>query len=491
MKLTDVDLETCRVEERAVAMIPRPMAEKYGLIAIACDETCLTVAVHDPMDLYALEDVRLVTNRELKLVRAPKEAVARAIELYYSEIDIRIAADRAVWQLENADPPLAAPAPLLLEEQAPIGRLLNNLLIRAYNTNVSDIHIEPFETGTVVRMRRDGLLLPYLTLSPVLHQGLVARTKILAQMDIAEKRRPQDGHFKTRINEEDVNLRVSFIPTAHGEKGVLRFLAANTRIDHSETFGMEETSYQAMQRLLKYPNGMIYVTGPTGSGKTTTLYAVLQHLAKKPLNITTIEDPVEKQMPGINQMQINEKAGITFERSLRALLRQDPDIIMVGETRDQETARVAARAAVTGHLVFSTLHTNSAAASVARLQDMGVETYLLSASLKGIVAQRLVKKICPYCKEAYEERESGEIRYRGKGCRLCGNTGVKGRRAIYEILEIDEGMKELISRRRPVEEMERYAREQLHMETLKEAAYKLVKQGIISSEEMENVTYGI
>lgn len=488
-RIDRVDLPAYHVDELAVEKIPKQIAQKYSVIAIASDGGCLTVAVCDPMNLYAIEDIRLVTNMELKLVQADKEDIDHAIELYYSEIDLRIAADHAVW---NAVPPeniFIQPDTGNLDDQAPIVRLLNNLLIRAYNTNVSDIHLEPFETGTTVRMRRDGMLLPYMTLSSVIHQGLVARTKILAQMDIAEKRRPQDGHFKITLNNYEVNVRVSFIPTAYGEKGVLRFLTTNTVIDHNDTFGMDEGNYQKMLRLLKHPSGIIYVTGPTGSGKTTTLYSILQYLANRPVNISTIEDPIEKNVSKINQIQINEKAGITFGSCLRALLRQDPDIIMVGETRDRETAEVSARAALTGHLVFSTLHTNNAVSSVIRLEDMGLPPYMLSAALTGVVAQRLVRKICPHCKEPYEDPDSGIISYRGKGCSFCDNTGYKGRVAIFEILEIDEGFRNLISDRKSFGELNSYVNNVIHMKTLHDEARKLVEQGITSMEEMERVNY--
>lgn len=490
-RIEHVNLSAYHVDEQAVAKIPKQIAQKYSVIAIASDGNLLTVAVHDPMNLYAIEDIRLVTNMELRLVQADKEEIDHAIELYYSEIDLKLAVDHAVW---NAAPPenvFLQPDMGSMEEQAPIVRLLNNLLIRAYNTNVSDIHLEPFETGTVVRMRRDGMLLPYMTLSPVIHQGLVARTKILSQMDIAEKRRPQDGHFKITLNNYDVNVRVSFIPTVYGEKGVLCFLSTNAVIDHNDTFGMDEKNYRKMLKLLKYPNGIIYVTGPTGSGKTTTLYSILQYLAARPVNISTIEDPIEKNIAKINQMQINEKAGITFSSSLRALLRQDPDIIMVGETRDRETAEVSARAALTGHLVFSTLHTNNAVASVIRLQDLGLPPYMLSAALSGVVAQRLVRKICPYCKETYKDPDSGKVSFRGKGCRFCDNTGYKGRTAIFEILEIDEGFRSLITNRKSLGELKSYARNVLHMETLEDEARKLLDAGIISTEELERVNYSM
>lgn len=499
--LEAVDLKTYHIDELAVEKIPKQIAEKYSVLAIQIDGSHLTVAISDPLDLYAVEDIRLVTNMQIKLALTEKSGIDRAIDLYYSEIDARMAATRANQHAGLPDSILGSVSVNVDDEQAPIVRLLNSLLLKGYNTNVSDIHIEPFETETIIRMRRDGLLLPYMTLASALHQGLVARTKILAQMDIAEKRRPQDGHFKLQVEDVELNIRVSFIPTAYGEKGVLRFLTSNAPIDDSDTFGMSEENYKRMSEMLKKPYGIIYFTGPTGSGKTTTLYSILQYMRTKPVNIITIEDPVERNIPKLNQMQVNERAGITFESGLRAILRQDPDIIMIGETRDYETASISARAAITGHLVFSTLHTNDAVSSVIRLQDMGLPPYMIANSITGIVAQRLMRKICPYCGEEYEadarelellrETKTPVILRRGKGCHLCNDTGYLGRTAIYQILEIDSGFRRLVAREQGQEELQQYASKQLQMTTLWQEAKKLVLEGVTSVSEMEKVTYRV
>lgn len=488
-----VDLSTYPVDAAAVEQIPETMALKYGVIAIRMDGIYLTVAVNDPLNLYAVEDIRLVTNMHLDLVLAYRENIQTAISLYYSEIEARIAASCAANRAARREkmPNYLQDQVIsgITKEQTPVVRLLNSLLIKGYNTNVSDIHMEPQEHETVIRMRRDGMLLPYMTLPRAIHQGLVARTKILAQMDIAEKRRPQDGHFKICLDNREFNIRVSFVPTLYGEKGVLRFLNTNTAIDRSSFFGMSEENYRKMLELLKNPHGIIYLTGPTGSGKTTTLYSILQQLSARPVNIATIEDPIEQSIAGLNQLQVNEKAGLTFESGLRSLLRQDPDILMIGETRDYQTAVISARAAITGHLVFSTLHTNDAVSSIARLRDMGLENYMIADSLTGVVAQRLVRKICPHCRGSQETDEDGGGKARG--CHLCGYTGYKGRTAIHEILPVDAGFRHMTATGRPLEELREYAISELHMTSLRKEAKILLRQGIIDREELQRVTYGL
>lgn len=504
LELEIVDLDIYHIQENAVEKIPKTLSQKYNMIAIDTDGTRLTVATSDPMNLYAIEDVRLVTNMQISLVLADSGAITRAIEIYYAEVDVRIAAATASQAVLMSGALLDGLMSGRDEDQAPIVRLLDSLLIKGYNTNVSDIHIEPYEKETVVRMRTDGMLLPYMTLSPALHQGLVARTKILAQMDIAEKRKPQDGHFKINLDGIDINIRVSFVPTVYGEKGVLRFLNTNTPMDHIGTFGMTQENYEKIMAILKNPHGIIYLTGPTGSGKTTTLYSILQYMSNKPVNISTIEDPVEQNIPKINQIQVNELAGVTFESGLRALLRQDPDIIMVGETRDYETASISARAAITGHLVFSTLHTNDAVSSVIRLQDMGLPGYMVASSVVGIVAQRLVRKICPCCGEAYEADEKEKrilfgsgpqeklvLTRRGRGCHVCGETGYKGRIAIHEVLAVDPGIRKRIAEGVALDELKDYAVQKLHMSALRDEARKLVLEGITTVEEMEKITYNL
>ena len=346
-------------------------------------------------------------------------------------------------------------------------------------------------------MRIDGTIIDYVTLQKGLHASLVARIKIVGGMDIAERRIPQDGHCKIRVNGKQINIRISVIPTVFGEKAVLRLLASQSVINHSSTYGMAQEEYDKFCEMMRSPNGIIYITGPTGSGKTTTLYMVLEELAKKQVNISTIEDPVEKNLARINQMQVNNQAGLTFEIGLRALLRQDPDVIMVGETRDSETARISIRAAITGHLVLSTLHTNSAVSSIVRLVDMGMEPYMIANSLVGVVAQRLVRKVCPHCGEIYtpDEREREllgpgilSVR-RAKGCERCNHTGYSGRIAIHEMVLIDSKIRKMISEGETMDIIEKYAIEEQGMKTLRQQATSLVAEGVTTVEELQRVAY--
>lgn len=361
----------------------------------------------------------------------------------------------------------------------------------------SDVHIEPFEKETRVRMRIDGVIMEYVNIQRNIHAPLIARIKILSNLDIAERRLPQDGHFRVSLDDGQVNIRVSILPTVFGEKAVMRIMAFNGKLEHADHFGMDEYSYKQFAPLLNYPNGIIYITGPTGSGKSTTLYMILEYLTGRNINISTIEDPVEKNLPGINQTQVNPVAGLTFDVGLRALMRQDPDVIMVGETRDGETAGTSVRAAITGHVVLSTLHTNDAVSSIVRLEDMGVETYLVANSLVGLVAQRLLRKVCPNCAKEVETTEQerlflGEdvkIVRKGMGCSHCNNTGYKGRIAVHEILAIDNTVRRMIVNHNSVEEISAYAREHQHMRTLKESGLILVKEGMTTPEELMKISY--
>ena len=496
-----VELSNEEVSLDAVEKIPHPLAVKYGMLALDMKNGNLRVALNDPMNLYALEDVRQVTGMSLELCLASHSALTRAIQFYYAEIEARTAA-RIANQSNQAEENNDDMLDIALEEgdDTPIINLLNRLISRAYATNASDIHIEPFEKATTVRMRIDGSIVDYVSLQKKVHASLIARVKILSNLDIAEKRIPQDGHFRTRIDGDFVNVRVSVLPTVFGEKAVLRLLANNTHIDHVDSFGMEESEYNKVSHMLQAPHGIIYFTGPTGSGKTTTLYMILSELTKRPVNIVTIEDPVEKNIPKINQTQVNVQAGLTFASGLRSVLRQDPDIIMIGETRDMETASISVRSAITGHLVFSTLHTNDAPSSVIRLRDMGLAPYMISSSLVGIVAQRLMRKICPECK-AEREAEAGEkkllsqpadkplkICY-GKGCPSCNGTGYRGRIAIHEVLSVDRRIREMIMDEATAEEIGDYAIREQGMKTLKSSGEKLVLEGITTLEELMKVSY--
>lgn len=491
-----VNISDLAVDINAVEMIPQPLAEKYGMMAYKMEDGVLYLLTNDPLNFYGIEDIRQVAGTDLMIELTEKQPLDNAIQYYYSEVSAKKAADKAA-KSSLADDDIIEVNVEDADDDTPIINLLNSLVVRAYNSNVSDIHIEPFEKHTSVRMRMDGVIVDFMTLPKNIHNSLIARVKIIGDLDIAERRIPQDGHFKTNVEGTPINVRVSVIPTVFGEKAVLRLLASAATIDHAGTFGMNDRNYQLVSQMLQSPNGIVYVTGPTGSGKSTTLYMILQTLSERAVNISTIEDPVEKNLPKLNQMQVNNTAGLTFEIGLRALLRQDPDIIMLGETRDAETASISVRAAITGHLVLSTLHTNDAASSVTRLIDMGIEPYMLANSLVGIIAQRLVRKVCPDCGQwgemtAEEERIVGRPLPRVMhkvGCKKCNGTGYRGRISIHEILPIDKPVRKMISDNSSAEEIKEYARRELGMLTLKESCMELIEAGQTTVEELVKVAY--
>lgn len=493
LSISIVSLNAMRFDIEATKKIPKTLALKYNLIAINEDNGQLAIATSDPLNFYGIEDVRLVTGKNIKVNIALKADVLNAIEYYYQEISTQNIAK----EVNVSTAPIVENIDLFdaNEDDTPVVKLLNSLLSRGFNNNASDIHIEPFEEKVSVRMRIDGMIVNYLELGKNIQDSLTVRIKILSNLDIAEKRLPQDGHFVGVIEGQEMNVRVSVIPTIFGEKIVIRFLNTNTPITNAASFGMTQQNYRKMQAIMSMPHGIIYVTGPTGSGKTTTLYMVLEELAKRQVNISTIEDPVERHIERVNQMQVNPISGLTFEVGLRALMRQDPDIIMVGETRDSETASISVRAAITGHLVVSTLHTNDAVSAIVRLQDMGVESYLISNSLVGVVAQRLVRQICPHCKEEIEASRADkivlgqEVRhvYRGKGCPHCNGTGYKGRVAVHEIVIIDATVRKMIANNKDIDDIYEYVKTEQQVETLQDATVELVKQGITTIEELNKI----
>ena len=499
LELEIVDVASQQVDLEAVAMVNKELAEKNLFLPLSVTNRTMVLVTNDPLNYFALEEVRQQTGCYLQILLSEEKSLRQAISYYFAEVGAKQAATEAnagfgaddfddldLTELENVD------------EEAPIIHLLNSLVERAIKSNASDIHIEPFERQTKVRMRIDGVILEYVALQRNVHQPLIARIKIMANLDIAEKRIPQDGHFRVRTESGYVNIRVSLMPTVFGEKAVLRLLTSSGQLDYPDQFGMDDDSYRKFLPMLNSSNGIIYITGPTGSGKSTTLYMVLEYLSGRMLNIATIEDPVEKNVPGINQTQVNPVAGLTFEMGLRALLRQDPDVIMVGETRDGETAGISVRAAITGHVVLSTLHTNSAASSIVRLEDMGVETYLVANSMVGVVAQRLMRKVCPHCAQEMEttpeEREflgeNIETVWRGRGCAQCNNTGYRGRIAVHEIFTVDAALRQMIGSHASMEEIENYARERQQMRTLKENGIRLVADGVTTIEELAKIAYG-
>lgn len=496
LEIPIISLNDQVVDLKAVDKIPQNIALKYQMIPIQQKNGRILIAVNDPLDFYGIEDIRLITNMPIEIVLAERSTILQSISKAYSEIEAKKAAAEA--NKTAKDEPIAFAENISTSEgDAPIVNLVNSILLKGYSSGASDIHIEPFEQETIVRMRVDGLIVKYLSLSPTLHQSIVARIKILSNLDIAERRLPQDGHFRVRMDQMELNIRTSCIPTVYGEKMVMRFLSMNSSLDHAGQFGMNEEDYRQMLQILKSPHGIIYVTGPTGSGKTTTLYMLLERLAETAVNIATIEDPVERNIRRVNQTQVNPQAGLTFESGLRSILRQDPDIIMVGETRDSETASIAVRSAITGHLVLSTLHTNDAVSAIVRLEDMGVEPYMVANSLTGVIAQRLVKKICSNCKEAYRASEIEqnllgrpiERLYRGRGCHQCNETGYRGRIAIHEILAIDKSIRTMVSRREPAEVIYDYVENKKNLIPLRKSVANLTLNGVTSMEEFLKLSY--
>ncbi len=495
LDLQIVNIEEYEVNIDIVAKLPKSIAEKYCAIPLSEHGERMQLAVSDPLNFYAQEDIRQIVDMPLEIFLCEAPKIRKAIEYYYAEISTKQAANRANISAEEiVVPELNADD---ADDDVPIIKMINSLLVRGYSTNASDIHIEPAKDYTRVRMRIDGSMVDYLILQKQLHNSVVARIKIMSNLDIAEKRLPQDGSYHAIHDGIEISMRVSILPTTHGEKIVMRYLVSDTKIDRMSNFGMNEHSYNLIMKMLSAPNGIVYITGPTGSGKTTTLYMVLQYLSQRAVNISTIEDPVEKDLPNITQTSVNLAAGMTFSVGLRALLRQDPDIIMIGETRDLETAEISVRSAITGHLVVSTLHTNDAISSIVRLEDMGVPPYLLANSVVGLVAQRLVRKVCQFC--AYETDATPEdiaiigegipkIK-RGKGCKVCNNIGYKGRVSIHEMVYIDKKLKRMIAKGVDTQEMVQYAKESQGMKSLVDSAIELVKEGITTPEEVMKVSY--
>ena len=495
-----VSMSDAPVDLEAVRKIPKAVASKHCLIAIAANGPVLRVNINDPLNYYAIEDVKLITHMQIEVQVCNRDDISRAISEYYSEIETQKAATGANEAVAGQASAFTYVDISESADDTPVVTLINSALYKAHSAGASDIHVEPFEENTYVRIRVDGQIVDYLSLSSSLHNSIIARIKILANLDIAEKRAPQDGHFRAKLQDIEINVRVSSLPTVYGEKIVMRFMSQSTVLDHAGTFGMERDDYDKMIAMLQVPHGIIYITGPTGSGKTTTLYMIMEFLAKRFVNISTIEDPVERTLARINQTQINPLAGLTFETGLRSILRQDPDIVMIGETRDAETASISVRAALTGHLVMSSLHTNDSVSAIVRLLDMGIEDYLLANSLVGIVAQRLVKKVCTFCYEEYEPSES-DLRAlgmrggtplllaRGKGCHNCNNTGFKGRVAVHEILGIDGKIRDCITTGAPTGDIYAYVRENNKLKSLQTSLRKLVLEKKTSVDELLRLTY--
>lgn len=499
--LIEKDLVVKRPE--VLKLVPESLARRYNIMPLDINNNKILIAISNPEDMSVIEDVKMSSRMDVSFVLSLKENVVGAIERYYKNVELFYREEQAEVQTINIVSTDTAKKMDEIESNVnntPVVKLVNNLVQQAYVRQVSDIHIEPFENDVLVRMRIDGDLVEVMRLAPNALNSVISRIKILSGMNIAEKRIPQDGRFAFTNDEFKVDLRVSTIPTIYGEKCVMRLLnTGGENLLSFEQLGMTKENIARFDHMLSAPNGIILVTGPTGSGKSTTLYAVLNKLRKPTINITTIEDPVEKQMFGVNQVQVNSKAGMTFASGLRALLRQDPDVIMIGEIRDYETAEIAVRASITGHLVLSTLHTNDSVATIVRLIDMGVPPYLVSASVNAIIAQRLVKRLCPYCKRkrALEDSEralleDNEIKdvFEPVGCPECNHMGYSGRIAIYEIVELDHQIRKMISSGAPVDEIRKVAAAN-GAEFLADNLRELVRKGVTSMDEYNRIIYTV
>ncbi|NMH72832.1 Flp pilus assembly complex ATPase component TadA [Bacillus sp. RO2] len=481
-------------DEKLIHVISKEFAKRNLLIPLKKEHDKLFVAMADPMDFFAIDDLRLSTGFEVEPVIATKDDILRSITKYYDSTD---SIDDLFIGFDSIEEVKVVQEERVTEEDSPIVRIVNQLLQNAIQQRASDIHIDPHETKVVVRYRVDGVLRTERTLPKHTQNVLIARIKILGKMDITEHRIPQDGRIKTNVDYHPVDVRVSTLPTVFGEKIVMRILDMSSTLNDISQLGFNGKNYDRFMELINRPTGIILITGPTGSGKSSTLYAALNNLNNEEVNIITVEDPVEYQLEGINQIQVNTNVGMTFAKGLRAILRQDPNVIMVGEIRDRETAEVAIRASLTGHLVLSTLHTNDSISTITRLIDMQVEPFLVASSINGVLAQRLVRKVCRDCVKQ-EEPTAREIEIfakrgltidhisRGRGCGTCNMTGYKGRLAIHELLVINDDMKKLIMNNEPFSKIRDLANE-IDTIFLIDDGLEKVKKGLTTTEEILRV----
>jgi len=488
-------------------LISQDFAHKNFVLPLSRTLRSLTVAMADPLDLILIDNLKKLTGCEINPVIATKSDIANAIEDFYGKSAMLKEAVEASYDLSavtvspeeiSSEQELSLDKLIARAEEAPVVKLVDLIIRQAIDERASDIHIEPFKDRISLRYRIDGKLYEIPPPAKHLHLPIISRIKILGKLDIAEKRLPQDGAFLVKVEGRPVDLRVSTIPTIYGEKVVLRILDRSVVLLDLDSLGFDAAQLEEIRKMIHMPYGLIFLSGPTGSGKTTTLYAILNEIKSPSRNIITIEDPVEYKLEGINQVQIKPDIGLTFATALRSFLRQDPDIMLVGEVRDLETAEICLRSGLTGHLVLSTLHTNDAASAVTRLIDIGIEPYLIAPSLLMVVAQRLVRKLCPDCKEAYEPtpaqlksiKLNTDLIYRPKGCAKCNQLGYKGRVCIAEVIIINEQIRTLITQRESFQRIKEEARSTAGMHTLYESSIKKVEEGITSLEEALLVTLG-
>lgn len=496
------DLEEYGVDPKAAGLITHTFCEQYQVLPVGFLDGTLVVAARDPLMFDVFDEIAAITGMEVTVVLAAAEAIRCCAGSVYREQDLNSAVQKVNLELTGHGVSREAAEFRERVEGTPVVKMVNTLIGQAYAKGASDIHVEPADGQLVIRFRVNGDLIVHTSMTMEAHSPIITRLKIMGGMDIAEKRIPQDGKYRYDRGGVKTDLRISTLPTIYGEKVVLRLLNTSREDNLTDVrrLGMTGEQEALFERFLKAPYGLVLVTGPTGSGKTTTLYAALNRLVKRKINVVTVEDPVEKPITGAAQVQVNTKSGLTFATALRAILRQDPDVIMIGEMRDGETAAIGVRSAITGHLVFSTLHTNDCAASVVRLLDMGIAPYMAAAALTGVIAQRLVKELCPFCKKAsapggrerallaqVTERQA-DVLYRPAGCARCNHTGYSGRRAIYEFMEVDEEIKDMILNGAPPRDM-RLVLRQKGAKSLREQAAGMVFAGETSMEELEKIIF--
>ncbi len=498
-----VDLQNVTVPEDILGLVPGNVLERYKVLPFEYSPdsvNLLRVAMADPMDMAAMDDITIITNLQVEPVVSTTRSIMLALDKYFGNVEVNSALEEYTREKESQ---MAEQEDMYSEDvnNSPIVQLVKTVIEQAVRQRASDIHIEPMEHQVRIRYRIDGALYEKVTYSIRLLPAMVARIKIIGGMDIAEKRKPQDGRITQVVDRQEFDIRVSILPTVYGEKVVMRLTSKNALTKEKSQLGFKPKELKKFDHILQNPHGIILVTGPTGSGKSTTLYTALSELNKEDVNIITVEDPVEANIDGINQVQTNNKADLTFASALRSILRQDPDIIMIGEIRDQETASIAVQASITGHLVVSTLHTNSAAGTITRLMDMGIEPYLIADSTVGVIAQRLVRRLCPECKKAKKAnadelellcREPGEdiTIYEPCGCSKCDGTGFRGRIGVYEIMEITPALKSIISKSGDADAIKEKALEE-GMNTLRMSATEYVLDGITSINEMMKVSFDL
>jgi type IV pilus assembly protein PilB len=496
--IKEVDLNNIKYDKKALKMVPQKLCNKYTLAPFGFNGSKIKVALADPLNIFAIDDISISTGLTVEPYIALKKEITKFIEVNYSTEQVNNAAEELVRESkENKSAETNDIEQMDDVKNAPVVKMIDRLFKNAIEMRASDIHIEPYEGEIRIRYRIDGELQIANSLGKESQGALVTRIKILAGMNIAERRIPQDGRIITLVGDAEVDLRVSILPVVNGEKVVIRILSKDSSRFGKEKLGIIGDNLRKLENIISSPYGIVLVTGPTGSGKSTTLYSVLSELNKENVNIVTVEDPVEYTLDGINQVNVNSKAGMTFANALRSILRQDPDIVMIGEIRDNETAEIATKAAITGHLVLSTLHTNDAPSSITRLIDMGVEPFLAATSIAGVIAQRLVRRICPYCKGEYEaseyerkvlkhEEDEPLMLYKGKGCGHCNNSGYLGRIGIYEVMEILREHRDTINTTRDPNILKDVARRN-GMTTLEEECRALVIQGVTTISELATI----